>query len=192
MYSLPNIITLARIAMLPIIIGLLFIPESWAAWAALYLYAGAAMTDFVDGYLARSMNLESAFGQFLDPIADKIFVGALLIVLVGFDRLPGILMIPAVIILIREFMVAGMREFLSPHNVQFPVTKLAKWKTTIQMFAMGFLIVGDYGNTVLPYNIIYGQVMITVAAILTAVTGWSYLSVGLGYIKQLDNGGIKK
>ncbi len=173
--------------MIPIIIALMFVPQSWAAWSALALYSIAAITDFLDGYLARTMNLESAFGRFLDPIADKIFIASMLVVLAGLDRLEGIWVIPAVIILVREFVIAGLREFLGPMNVQLPVSRLAKWKTTVQMFALGFLIMGDYGNPVLPYTLVYGHAGITLAAVLTVMTGWSYLTIGLAKIQELDN-----
>jgi cardiolipin synthase len=182
MKSLPNILTLSRILILPVIIGLFFIPESWAAWTALGFYTYACITDFLDGYLARSMKTESALGKFLDPISDKIFVAALLLVLVDFDRLEGLWMIPALIILIREFLVAGLREFLGPQNIQLPVSKLAKWKTTVQMVALGFLVVGDYGDILLPNTLTYGHYGIGIAAILTIITGWQYLRAGLKHI----------
>lgn len=182
MKNLPNILTFFRIAILPAIIALFFFPTAWAAWTALGLYTLASITDFLDGYVARAMKTESALGKFLDPISDKIFVASLLVVLVGFDRLEGLWMIPAIIILIREFLVAGLREFLGPQNIQLPVSKLAKWKTTVQMVALGFLVVGDYGDVLLPNTLIYGQWGITIAAILTVITGWSYLTTGLKHI----------
>lgn len=184
MRNLPNLLTFFRILILPVIIWLMFVDESWAGWTALGLYTVACITDFLDGYIARSMAFESALGKFLDPISDKIFVASLLIVLVGFDRLDGLWMIPAIIILIREFLVAGLREFLGPQNIQLPVSKLAKWKTTVQMVAMGFLVIGDYGDPVLPNTLTYGQWGITAAAILTVITGWSYLSTGLKHIQS--------
>jgi cardiolipin synthase len=182
MKSLPNLLTLSRILILPVIIGLFFIPESWAAWTALGFYTYACVTDFLDGYLARSLKTVSALGTFLDPISDKIFVTSLIVVLVGFDRLEGLWIIPAIIILIREFLVAGLREFLGPQNVQLPVSKLAKWKTTLQMIAMGFLVVGHDGDVVLPNTLFYGQIGLTIAAALTVITGWQYLRAGLKHI----------
>lgn len=182
MKNLPNILTFFRIAILPIIIGLFFIPESWAAWTALGLYTLACITDFLDGYLARSMQTESALGKFLDPISDKIFIASLLITLVDFDRLDGVWVFPAIIILIREFMVSGLREFLGPMNIQLPVSKLAKWKTTVQMVALGFLVIGDYGDIILPYTLEIGQWGLTIAALLTVMTGWAYLKAGLKHI----------
>lgn len=182
MHNLPNILTFFRIAILPVIIGLFFVAGAWAAWTALGLYTIASITDFLDGYLARSMKTESTLGQFLDPISDKIFIASLLVTLVGFDRLQGIWIIPAIIILVREFLIAGLREFLGPQNIQLPVSRLAKWKTTVQMVALGFLVVGDYGDVVLPNTLTYGQWGLTIAAILTVITGWAYLKAGLKHI----------
>lgn len=182
MHHLPNILTFLRIALLPVIIGLFFIHGAWAAWVALGLYTLACITDFFDGYLARKMKTESALGQFLDPISDKIFVASLLIVLVGFDRIDGLWQIAAIVILARELIVSGLREFLGPKNIQLPVSKLAKWKTTVQMIALGFLVVGDYGDVVLPYTLEIGQYGLTFAAVLTVMTGWSYIKEGIKHI----------
>ena len=110
MQNLPNILTFGRIAILPVIIGLFFIPETWAAWTALFFYITASITDYFDGYLARKWNVISAIGTFLDPIADKIFIVSLLILLAGFGRLEGIWLIPAIIILMREILISGLRE----------------------------------------------------------------------------------
>ena len=182
MQHLPNILTFFRIGILPVLIALFFFNGAWAAWMALGLYTLACITDFLDGYAARKMNTVSPLGTFLDPIADKIFVASLLILLAGFDRLEGIWLIPAIIILIRGFLIAGLREFLGPQNIQLPVSKLAKWKTTVQMIALGFLVVGHHGDTVLPNTLMYGQALITIAAILTVVTGWGYLRAGIKHI----------
>ncbi len=182
MRHIPNILTISRILLLPVLIGLFFIPESWAAWAALWVYTFCAVTDFLDGYLARRMNITSNVGTFLDPISDKIMVAALLLVLAGFDRLEGLWLIPAIVILAREFLIAGLREFLGPQNIKVPVSKLAKWKTTVQMVALGFLVIGDYGDTVLPNTLLIGQVGLTLAAAITLITGWSYLKAGIKHI----------
>lgn len=182
MHHLPNILTFFRIIILPFIIALFFVPTAWAAWAALGLYIMACITDFFDGYVARKMKTVSALGTFLDPIADKIFIAALLIVLVGFNRIDGLWQIAAIVILGRELMVSGLREFLGPMNIQLPVSRLAKWKTTVQMIALGFLVIGDYGNFILPYTLEIGQWGLTFAAILTVITGWSYVQAGLKHI----------
>lgn len=184
MLNLPNILTLLRIALLVPIIALFYMESAMganAAWICLGLYIIASLTDFFDGYLARKNNQITAFGTFLDPISDKVFVGTLLILLVGFGRLPDFWMITVIIILAREFLVSGMREFLGPHNIKMPVTNLAKWKTTVQMIAVGLLIIGPY----LGYTLLIGQLALVVAAILTCVTGWIYLKVGLKALKDL-------
>lgn len=182
MKNLPNILTFFRIAILPFIIALFFIPEAWAAWSALGLYTIACITDFMDGYLARTMKTESMLGKFLDPISDKIFIAVLLMVLVDFERLEGLWLIPALLILIREFLISGLREFLGPMNIQLPVSKLAKWKTTVQMVALGFLIMGDYGEVLVPHTLAIGQWGLAIAALLTIITGWAYVKAGLKHL----------
>lgn len=179
MTSLPNIMTLGRIALIPLIILLMYIPTAFTAWTALILYTIACVTDYLDGYLARRMDTVSDIGKFLDPIADKIMVGSLLIALAAIDRLDGVWVIPAIVIMVREFLVSGLREYLGPKNVKLPVSGLAKWKTTIQMIAIGFLVIGPFGNSVLPFTLLIGQIGLTVAALITVVTGWNYLKAGL-------------
>ncbi len=182
--SIPNLMTIARIAIIPVIALLLYVPMAWAAWTALVLYILAAVTDFLDGFIARKMGSVSEFGRFLDPIADKVLVGCLLVVLAAVDRLDGIWIVPAVIIMMREFLVAGLREYLGPKNIVVSVTKMAKWKTTVQMVALGFLIVGDFGNVILPFTLLIGQIGLAVAAYMTAMTGWEYLKTGLPHMKD--------
>ena len=182
MQNLPNILTFGRIAILPVIIGLFFIPETWAAWTALFFYIVASVTDYLDGHLARKWNVISAVGTFLDPIADKIFIVSLLILLAGFGRLEGIWLIPAIVILVREILISGLREFLGPKNIQLPVSKLAKWKTTVQMIALGFLVIGAHGDILIPHTLLIGQILLTAAAALTVMTGWRYLIEGLKHV----------
>lgn len=184
MLTFPNILTLSRIVLLVPLITLLFIQESWAAWTAFAIYVVAVFTDFLDGYMARSMKLVSAFGKFLDPTSDKIFVTSLLSVLVGIGRLPDLWMLPVIIILTREFMISGLREFLGPKDIQIPVSRLAKWKTTLQMFAIGFLVVGPYGEVVLPGSLQIGQWGLVLAAVLTVITGWDYLKNSIKHFKS--------
>ena len=180
--QLPNILTVSRIALLPVLIGLFFIDGRAAAWTALWIYVFCAVTDFLDGYLARKFGSTSNFGTFLDPISDKIMVASLLIALATFDRLDGYWMVPAIIIMMREFLISGLREFLGPQNIKVPVSKLAKWKTTFQMVALGFLVIGDYGNPVVPQSLLIGQVLLSVAAVITIITGWNYLKAGYKHI----------
>lgn len=180
--QLPNILTISRIVLLPVLIALFFFPGAGFAWTALAIYIFCAVTDFFDGWLARKYQVTSGFGTFLDPISDKIFVAALLLCLAVFDRLDGLWMIPAIVILSREFMISGLREYLGPLNITVPVSKLAKWKTGFQMTALGFLVIGDYGDAVLPHTLLIGQILLAIAAIITLITGWNYLKTGFKHI----------
>ncbi len=178
--NLANILTITRLALLPVIIVLFYLPGSGAAWWCLALYSIGAITDFIDGWVARKFNQVTPFGTFLDPISDKVFVVTMLLMLVSVDRIDGIGVIAVVVILTREFMVSGMREFLGPKNIKLPVTKLAKWKTTIQMLATGILVVGPY----VPLGTFAGQTGLIAAAVLTVMTGWNYLKAGFVHMKD--------
>jgi len=183
--NLPNILTIARILLLAPITALFFMESAWgplAAYTCFALYVLAAITDFLDGYLARKLKQITPFGTFLDPISDKIFVATLLVLLVGFGRLPDLWMMTVIIILAREFLVSGLREFLGPHNIQLPVTKLAKWKTAVQMIATGALILGPF----VPYALMAGQIGMLAAALITLITGWIYLRSGMSSMKDLN------
>lgn len=194
--QLPNILTISRIVLLPFLIGLFYVPGATAAWAALWIYIFCAVTDFFDGWIARRYGTTSGFGTFLDPISDKIMVVALLMALAAFNRLDGIWLIPAIVILAREFLVSGLREYLGPKNVKVPVTKLAKWKTGFQMTALGFLVIGDYGDDIMEtvFGIVVpgennvvgalftGHILLTLAAVITIMTGWNYLKAGYKHI----------
>lgn len=182
MWNIPNLLTMARIALLPVLVFLFMLPQAWAAWTCLGLYAFAALTDFFDGYLARAYNQITPIGKFLDPISDKIFVGCLLLMIASENRLPEYWIIPALVIMAREILISGLREYLGPFNVQIPVSSLAKWKTTLQMVAIGFLVIGPYGDAVLPHTLLYGQIGLAFAAALTVWTGWSYMAIGLRHM----------
>lgn len=182
MKQIPNILTISRIVLLPVLIGLFFVPGAIAAWWALAIYTFCAVTDFLDGYIARKYEVTSGVGTFLDPISDKIMVVSLLMALAAFDRLDGVWIIPAIIILSREFFVSGLREYLGPKNVKVPVSKLAKWKTAIQMVALGFLVIGNYGDNIIDHTLLIGQILLTAAAIITLITGWNYLKAGWKHI----------
>lgn len=184
--NIPNILTLSRIAVIPVVMVLFYMQTRVSLWSALALFILGGITDFFDGYLARRWNMMSAFGRFLDPIADKLLVASMLIILASFDRLPGLWTIPAVLIMSREMLIAGLREFLGPHRVILPVSKLAKWKTTSQMVAMGFLIMGGHGEELVPHNLLIGQIGLCIAALLTVITGWDYMKKGLAIIKTMD------
>lgn len=149
---------------------------------ALFLFITAAITDFFDGHLARKHNVQSELGALLDPIADKFLVLAALLMLIAIGTLDGPHVIAAIIILGREILVSGLREFLAGASVKLPVTVLAKWKTTIQMVAIGFLIIGEAGNAVIPGSLWIGLLGIWAAAIITVITGYQYVEKGLGTI----------
>ena len=181
--NLPNKLTLLRIALIPVIGLLILIPYLWSAWAALAFYIIACVTDWLDGYLAREMKVASAFGRFLDPIADKLLVASLLLLLAGIGTLYGLWLVAAVVILFREILISGLREFLGPQNIVIHVSKLAKWKTASQMVALGFLIIGD---TIFNGGMLIGQILLTMSAILTAITGWEYLKQGMKAIQAME------
>ena len=183
--DLPNLLTLSRIAAVPVLMLFVAWHQPWADFAACLVFAIAGITDYFDGKIARKRQLVSGFGRMLDPIADKLLVGAALMLLAGHDRLPGWSLYPAVVILLREILVSGLREYLAGLRVGLPVTRLAKWKTGFQMGALGTLIAGDTGASViglsfLPVSLI-GEAMLWVAAALTLLTGWDYLLAGLAH-----------
>lgn len=180
--SLPNLLTLSRIAIIPVIVALFFVGAGWAAWATCALFALAAITDYFDGYFARTRAEVSMIGKFLDPIADKLLVSAVLFLLVAFGRLQGVSILPAVLILLREVLVSGLREFLAGINVGVPVSRLAKWKTTIQMVALGVLIVDKAAPAALMLPTV-GAVGLWLAGILTLVTGWDYMRAGWSHMQ---------
>jgi cardiolipin synthase len=181
--DLPNVLTLSRIAAIPVLIVLasLRLPAGDVAACVVFAYAG--ITDYLDGRLARSRQQFSDLGRMLDPIADKLLVGAVLIMLAGDGRLGPWGLYPAIIIMCREILVSGLREFLAEIRIGLPVTRLAKWKTTFQIGALGFLIAGN-GTAVLlhiswlPVWLI-GIILLWMSAILTIITGWDYLTAGI-------------
>ncbi len=176
--SLPNILTLSRIAVIPLVVGSFYLDGDWPRWTACWVFVAAAITDWFDGYLARSWNQVSSMGRFLDPIADKLLVASTLFMLSTFDRIDQATVLPALIILLREILVSGLREFLAELRVGLPVTKLAKWKTGFQMVALPVLLGGDVGPEILHPKLL-GESCLWVAAILTMITGWDYLMAGM-------------
>ena len=178
MTQLPNILTMSRIAVIPLLITLIWIGSTPLRWVALVLYVLACVTDYLDGFLARSLNQQSSLGRLFDPIADKLLVGGCLLVLCAFDYIAGWTVLPALVILLREILVAGLREYLAENQMGLPVSRLAKWKTGLQMTALGFLIVGDAGPEPLP-TVMIGEIALWVAALLTLWTGYDYLRSGL-------------
>ncbi len=177
LFNPANILTMSRILVIPFIVALFYIEADWSRWTAFGLYVLACVTDFFDGYIARSMNMVSALGRFLDPIADKLLVAAIILMMVATATLSGLAVLPGLVILLREITVSGLREYLAELQVGMPVSKLAKWKTAIQMVALGVLLVGPAGPAGVPVSLI-GEGLLWLAAVLTLVTGYDYLRAG--------------
>jgi CDP-diacylglycerol--glycerol-3-phosphate 3-phosphatidyltransferase len=181
-WNLPNILTYGRIVAVPVVAGLLMWGGNNARWAALAIYIAAAITDFFDGYLARRWAMQSSLGRMLDPIADKVLVAVVLLVLSADGILFGGHIWAAIIILSREVLVSGLREYLGQLRVSVPVTKIAKWKTTVQLVAVGFLIAGPAGDTIVPIITKLGIGMLWIAAALTLYTGYDYFRAGIRHV----------
>lgn len=182
-FTLPNLLTMSRIAVIPLLVAACYLPYPWGNWTAWALFALAGVTDYLDGHFARRYKQMSAFGRFLDPIADKLLVAITLMMLVAFNRLSTPALMPALIILAREILVSGLREFLAGLRVSVPVSRLAKWKTGIQMVAIGVLLIGDAGPSFLPMSFI-GETLLWLAALLTLVTGYDYLRHGMKHMAE--------
>jgi cardiolipin synthase len=185
--ALPNILTYARIVAVPVVVGLLYWQSIfdgglWLRWVALAIFIVAGVTDILDGYLARMWGQQSSLGRMLDPIADKLLVASCLLMLAADETIRGWTLLAAVIILCREILVSGLREFLADLRVGVPVTRLAKWKTFGQLVAIGFLIAGEAGEKVLPQTIQIGIALLWLSAIVTLYTGWDYLRAGVRYM----------
>ncbi len=180
--SLPNLLTLSRIVTVPVLVALLWYP----GWQLGYLlgfalYCLMGITDYFDGYLARAQGTVSKLGVFLDPIADKIMVAAVIVMLIATRDIAGWHVIAGIVILIREMAVSGLREFLAGLRVSVPVTKLAKWKTTFQIVALGALILaGGFPEQI--WIKAAGLASLWAAAALTVITGWDYLRVGIRHM----------
>lgn len=183
--SLPNLLTLSRIAVLPLLVGAFYLDAPWTNIVACAVFAGASLTDYLDGYVARTYQQTSSLGRFLDPVADKIMVAVALMMLVADARITGLMVLPALVILCREILVSGLREFLAELRVSLPVSRLAKWKTAIQMIAISLLLLGDAGPAWLPVVPI-GDVALWLAAGLTLITGYDYLRAGLRHMGEID------
>ena len=176
--STPNLLTIGRVVVIPLIVVCFYFPGEPARWVACALFTTAATTDYLDGYLARSWKQQSPFGRWLDPIADKLLVAATILMLVGFDRAP---LLPSLVILLREITVSGLREYMAEVSVGLPVSRLAKWKTAVQMVAIGVLVVGDAGPAWMPVRPV-GDLGLWLAAALTLVTGYDYLRAGMRHM----------
>lgn len=186
MRILPNLLTLSRILAVPLLVALLWPAEQGREWPIGYLLAFAlyclmGITDYFDGYLARAQGTVSKLGIFLDPIADKIMVAGVILMLCATRDISGVHIVAAMVILLREIAVSGLREFLAGLRVSIPVSRLAKWKTAFQLIALGALILAG-GVAYWPLVKLIGLVTLWLAAILTLITGWDYLRVGLKHM----------
>ena len=190
-FALPNILTYGRIVAIPIVVGCMFWQnilqgDLWLRWVALAVFIAAAVSDFLDGYLARMWAQQSSLGRMLDPIADKLLVASCLLMLAAEKTIHGWALFAAVVILCREILVSGLREYLAELRVSVPVTRLAKWKTTLQLVAVGFLIAGEAGDAIVPVITQTGILLLWLSALLTLYTGWDYLQAGLHHLTRED------
>lgn len=181
--DLPNILTLLRIASIPLLVALIAMSNPVCDAIACVLYIAACITDYLDGMLARRWKQGSELGRMMDPIADKLLVGSLLLALAGYGRLVHGALFAAIIILIREIMVSGLREYMASQRATLPSTRLAKWKTGIQMVAIGCLLAGDEMPRMIGLGMIsftgVGALLLWVSVIPTVMSGWGYLVTGL-------------
>jgi cardiolipin synthase len=205
--ALPNLLTYARIAAVPLVVACMYWQailegELWLRLVALVIFIVAGVTDFFDGYLARSWGQQSRLGRMLDPIADKLLVASCLLMLAADETIKGWSLFAAIIILCREILVSGLREYLAELRVSVPVTQLAKWKTAMQLVAIGFLLGGAAVDPVLPHSVLewrwhsggeplpagtsIGLVLLWISAILTLYTGWDYFRAGLRHLIEED------
>ncbi|GJD29283.1 CDP-diacylglycerol--glycerol-3-phosphate 3-phosphatidyltransferase [Methylobacterium adhaesivum] len=182
-WTLANCLTYGRLVAVPVVVALLYWPlENTARFAALGVYILAAITDYLDGYVARTYDQSSALGRMLDPIADKLLVAACLLMLAADATIHGWTLWAAIVILCREILVSGLREYLAELKVGVPVSRVAKWKTTLQLIAIGFLVAGPAGETILPGTIQTGTYLLWIAAALTLYTGWDYMRAGIKHV----------
>ncbi len=177
-YTIPNIITFVRIILIPIILYLLFSDNSNIVLIAGGLFIISSISDYFDGYLARTLNQSSKLGTLLDPIADKLLIASVIIVLIETRVIVNIHVVPAIVILLREIAISGLREFLAKYNMDMPVSKLAKYKTTFQMISLSILIIG-MGFDLNDYIWDLGLTTLWISAVITLLSGYNYLASGL-------------
>jgi cardiolipin synthase (CMP-forming) len=194
--AIPNLLTYSRIGAVPLLAACLFGQSildggMWLRWVAVVIFIAAAITDFLDGYLARSLGQQSSFGRMLDPIADKLLVAACLLMLAADETIKGWSLWAAIVILCREILVSGLREHLAELRVSVPVTRLAKWKTTVQLIAIGFLLAGSAGDDFMaelrgtasaPVVTYCGLLLLWISATVTLYTGYDYFRAGLRHL----------
>jgi cardiolipin synthase len=193
--TLPNALTYARIAAVPAVVAAMYWQDIlqggiWLRWVALAIFITAGVTDILDGYFARMWDQQSSFGRMLDPIADKLLVSSCLLMLAADGTIRGWSLWAAIVILCREILVSGLREYLAELRVGVPVTTLAKWKTTAQLVAIGFLLAGDAGDAVIssvigipaPYVTMIGLTLLWISALVTLYTGYDYFKAGVRHL----------
>jgi cardiolipin synthase (CMP-forming) len=185
--AIPNLLTYGRIVAVPIVVACLYWQSIlngglWLRWVALAIFIAAGITDILDGYFARSLGQQSSFGRMLDPIADKLLVASCLLMLAADETIRGWSLWAAIVILCREILVSGLREYLAELRVSVPVTRLAKWKTTAQLVAIGFLLAGQAGDQIIPVVTLTGLTLLWVSAIVTLYTGYDYFRAGVQHL----------
>ncbi|HCP01766.1 MAG: CDP-diacylglycerol--glycerol-3-phosphate 3-phosphatidyltransferase [Alphaproteobacteria bacterium] len=179
--TIPNVLTLSRIALIPPVVALLWMDDPEMRWWAFGLFAVISLTDWFDGYLARTLDQASKMGALIDPIADKVLVAALIVGLLARGDIAGWDAAGAILILCREFLVSGLREFLAQHDLPLPVTKLAKWKTAVQLIALALLILAPLAD---PGQLIAISVIWWIATVLTLITGFDYLRSATQHLRS--------
>jgi CDP-diacylglycerol--glycerol-3-phosphate 3-phosphatidyltransferase/cardiolipin synthase len=181
--KIPNILTIGRILIAPILVIIFYFPGEWSDWLSCLIFVIAAFTDYLDGFFARLYKQQSKFGELLDPIADKVIVATALALLIMSQTIKHYSVIAAIIIITREILISGLREFLAKAQIYIPVTNLSKGKTVIQMIAISILLAGESGNKFLfGYGIQLGVYLLWMSAILTLYTGYAYLRKGIDFI----------
>src|SRR6266404_3832059 len=194
--AVPNLLTYARIVAVPLVVACMYWQAilaggMWLRWVALVIFITAGVTDILDGYFARSLGQQSSFGRMLDPIADKLLVASCLLMLAADETIKGWSLWAAIVILCREILVSGLREYLAELRVSVPVTRLAKWKTTVQLVAIGFLLAGKAGDEVVsfvtgkelnPVVTYFGLMLLWISAIVTLYTGYDYFRAGVRHL----------
>ncbi len=188
-FNLPNILTYARIVAVPLVVLCFFMEgrlhgSDFARWSALAIFLIASISDFFDGYLARVWDQTSDIGRMLDPIADKLLVASALLLLAADGTIAGWTIWAAIIILCREILVSGLREYLAGLKVSVPVSRIAKWKTAVQMVAIGFLLAGPAGDKIFPYVTETGLTLLWLASLITLYTGYDYFRAGLKHMVE--------
>jgi CDP-diacylglycerol---glycerol-3-phosphate 3-phosphatidyltransferase len=186
--ALPNLLTYGRIAAVPVVVGAMYWQALlhgglWLRWVALAVFVVAAISDFLDGYIARAWEQQSSFGRMLDPIADKLLVSSCLLMLAAEGTIRGWSLWAAIVILCREILVSGLREYLAELRVGVPVTQLARWKTALQLIAVGFLVAGPAGDRIVPVVTPIGLTLLWLSALLTLYTGWDYFRAGVKHLQ---------